>query len=97
MHKKEGLVNFQVAYLKPQLFNMDNSAAYMDTETMIPCPSQHYGLPHCKCLLRCFGKCPVVSMPHQETHKYATKTCSKIFSHVYRNISRCTLHEISPY
>ena len=74
-----------------------NSSADMDIENLCPCPSQYHGIPHWKCVLRCFDKCLGISIPRQETNKYATKTCSTIQYHVYRNISRCTVHSIRPY
>ena len=63
----------------------------------IPCPSKHHGLPHWKCLLRCCDKCLDISIPRQDTNKYATNTCSKIRFHVYQNVSCFTVRGIIPY
>ena len=63
------------------------------------CPfhSQHHGIPHWKFLLRCYDKCPGISITHHDTNKYATNTCSIIRFCVYRDVSRCTLCGIRPY
>ena len=62
-----------------------------------PCPSQHHGLPHCKCALLCCDKFPIIIIPHQETNKDATNTCSAIRFHFSRNVSRCNVNDIHTY
>ena len=69
----------------------------MAMSTMCPCPSQHHGLPHWKCTLRCCEKFPGISIPHQETNKDATNMCSKIRFHAYWNLSRHIVHGIRLY
>ena len=69
----------------------------MAMATMCTCPSQHHGLPHCKCVLRCWNKCPIIIITNQEINTYATKICSTIRFNVYCNVSRFSVHGIRPY
>ena len=62
-----------------------------------PCTSNHHGIPHWKCVLRCSDKCPSISITHKDTNKNATDKFSKTRFHVYHNVSRCTVHDIHPY
>ena len=64
---------------------------------MCPCSSQHHELSHRKYILHCCEKLPGISIPHQEKNKDATKICSKIRFHVYRNVSRFTFPGILQY
>ena len=68
------------------------AAVDMSMATMCHCPSQHHGLQNCKCELICCKKCPILIIPSLETNKDATNMCSTIHFHVYRNVSRCTMH-----
>ena len=74
-----------------------NSAADITIAIMFPCHSQHNWQPHSKCILICCDKFPGICIPHQETNTDATNPCSKINVHVYRNVSRYTVHRIIPY
>ena len=64
---------------------------------MCPCPSKHHGLPHWKCVLSCYEKCPGISIPRQETNTDATNTSSTISFHVYRHVSLCNVNGIRLY
>ena len=82
---------------RPHVCHIYNSAADMAMATMCTCPSQHHALPHCKFVLSCCDKFPGISIPHQGTNTEAKNTCSTIYFHVYRNVSRCTVHGLRPY
>ena len=83
--------------IRPNGWHIYSSASEMAMVTMCHCPSKRHGLSHWKCVLRCCGKCPGISMPRQETNTDAKNTCSTIRFHVYRNVSRCNDHGIRPY
>ena len=69
----------------------------MTMPIICPCPSQHHGLSHWKCVLRCCEKCPSITISNQDKNKDATNMFSKIRFHVYRDISRCIVHGIGSY
>ena len=69
----------------------------MTMETIWPCNSKHHGILHRKYVLRCCDKCPSIVLPIQEANKDTTNMCPIIRFHVYRNVSRCTVHGRSPY
>ena len=64
----------------------------MATSTMCPFPYKNNGQPHCNVVLRCCDKFPNICIPSQVAKKDRTKKLSTIRFHVFRKISRCTLH-----
>ena len=78
--------------MKPHCFLIHCTSEDIAMEIMCTCPSQHHGLPHCKCVLHCCKKFPSLSIPHMDKNKDATNMCSTINFHVYRNVSRCYIH-----
>ena len=58
---------------------------------MFPYTSEHYGLPHLKCVFRCCDKLPSIVLPIQEANKDTTNKCPTIQFHVYRNFSQCNV------
>ena len=49
-------------------------------------------LPHCKCVMQCCSKCPIVNLPDQKTYDHYSNTSTSIHFHIYHPISRCTSH-----
>ena len=82
--------------LKLHACHIHCTAADMDMAKMCPCPLQHNGIPHWKCILRCCKKLSSLIISSLDTNKDATGMCSAIQFHVYRNVSRCTMHGQCP-
>ena len=59
---------------------------------MCTCTYKNHGLQHCKYVLHCCDKCPIIFLTIQEANKNTTNTCPTIIFHVYRNVSRCTVN-----
>ena len=72
--------------VRPHSFHIFNTAVDMSMETIFSCNSEHYGIPHWKCVLRCFDKRPSIVLPSQESNKDTTITCPTILFHVYHNV-----------
>ena len=83
--------------VRPYGYHIYNTTAGMAMATMWTYTSKHHGLPHCKCVLRCCDKCPIIALPSQGANKYTTNSCPTIIFHVYRNFSRCTIRERRSY
>ena len=81
----------------PKMVNMSASKLSKEVVEHAPCTSENHGLPHWKCVLRFFDKCPSITLSIQESDKYTTHTFSTICFHIYCNISRCTVHIRCPY
>ena len=74
-----------------------NSKAYdmAKAKTFSYTHSDH-SLPHCKCVLRCYTKCPCIYLFDQETgDKYSDTTPSILFSS-YHIISHCVENGSTP-
>ena len=76
---------------------MNNIEADMDMVIIFTYTSAHYDMPHWKCVLRCCDKCPNMVITNQEANRDTKNTCPTIRSHVYINVSRCTVHGRCPY
>ena len=64
--------------------------------TMCAYPQSDHALPHCKCILQCYAKCPSINLPFQEIYDQYSNTSLSIRFHVYHIIARCTEHERLP-
>ena len=49
-----------------------------------------HALTHCKCVLICFAKCPIINLPDQETDHHYLDTSPSISFHIYHIITCCT-------
>ena len=84
--------------VRPHGWHIHNTASEMSMETMFPCSYLHHALSHCKCLLCCCVKCPIIIIiPSQEANRNAKNTCPTIYFHVYVHVSRFILHDRRPY
>ena len=45
----------------------------MEKATMCTYPQSDHALPHRKCVMRCYSKCPCINLTHQETDKNMKK------------------------
>ena len=55
-------------------------------------PQSDHALPHWKCVLRCYAKCPSINLPDQETDDKYSNTSPSILFHIYHLIAHCTTH-----
>ena len=89
MHKTEGLVNYQVAYMKPIKLCKTSWMSYLQV-----CCINGYVKNVCLYLITSWDttpkmcitqlqEMPGISMSHQETNAYETNTCSTICFHIY--------------
>ena len=67
-------------------------ASDMAKSKMCAYPQSDHALPHCKCVLRCYVKCPSINIPDQETDDHYSNTSPSIRFHIYHLIPRCTTH-----
>ena len=79
--------------VQPHGCNIYNTAADMAVSKMCPCTSEHHGIPHWKCVLRCCDNFPIIVLPSQKENKDTTNMCPTLIFHVYRNVSHCNIHE----
>ena len=54
-------------------------------------------LPHWKCVLTCCAQCPRIDLPSPESDKHNSNVTPIILFHVYKHISRCTVHVRCPF
>ena len=69
----------------------------MAMKTMCTFPSAYHALPHCKCVLFCCDKCPIIVIHSQESNRDSPHICPTMRFHVYRNISCCKFHGRLPH
>ena len=67
-------------------------AYYISKATICAFPQSYHALPHWKCVLRCFDKCPSINLPDQETDDHYPDTSTSIRFHIYHLIARCAKH-----
>ena len=79
-------------YVRPHGCHIYNTGADMSMATMCPCTSKHHGIPHCKFVLCCSDKFPIIVLPSQDANKNTTNMCPIIIFHVYCNFSRWTVY-----
>ena len=67
-------------------------AADIAKATMCKYPQFDHELPHWKCVLRFYAKCPCINLPDQEKDNHNSDTTLSIRFHIYHVIVRCTDH-----
>ena len=65
----------------------------MEKATMCAYSQSDHTLPHWKCVLQCFDKCPSINISDQETDDKYPDTGTSIRFHIYILIASCTKHK----